>query len=1621
MNLSDVAARLQQLIGQDGTLPLDPALFARPEFTSLHDALTSVLAAVGVSRLRVTGAHVAGTTEVTVDGEAALFGTKPGTIHLQVTGTDKLTATLAFTAPKGWGFADGFPGLPSSYQDLAATPGLIVLAESVLYDFSLASAVLTATSASPELAFAGSLASASVFSFLASALSLPAQPALTGTIRRSGDASAIPNLAVEVGSSTLQIGDLLKLTAIGLHAHTVQADPSTGQAMTSLDLNATIEAGTQDPVQIKLSAPLYGLAQGLALSADFGDKGLSVGRGVRAFAELLRLDPGSFTLPDPLNVLEQFALYSMTCTVTLDPPEVLEVALTVGPPQSWPITTGIEVDDLKASWSITYPFDPAGRRMSASIAGTLALGTVDPKLKFDVLATSAARYSVSGDLMEPMTLEQIATTVNGSPVAGLPDLEVLAASISASTNGDFGVAVGLGDWAIGSVGRTPIVLSSVLASLERQAGVTTGQFLTVLGVGEALLYLSAKLRMSAQAPAGWIFDGGTQPDTTLGIGDLITELATTFGIDHVPDELRSLQLTQLNLHYDTAQSHFTFAAQASFTAGPVPVTAALSVDVAPAKAAAEADPYAASVVGSEGYSATFRLQLTLAGYPFDVVFGADGAGSDVLIADYHKPSADPVELQALVAGLSADLAQAIPPGISLELHEIKFVFLKQAASQWAFGVRLGAGFDLTQLPVIGSHLPADATLGVQGLQILYSSASLTADQTKIINPLLPDGVAKLPDTVGKGISFDADVMLGTASKHLHAAITPPEQAQTRAEAALPDAEAARPDAVPVLEGTVVPRAAAPIPASSTDPVTWLDINKQFGIFSFQRVGVGYEKNRLELALDASVALGPLALSMQALSVSSELTKFDPEFSLRGLGLMFSRPPIAVGGAFLKVPETVGDRTFDSYYGQLIVQVGTFSLKALGGWAPDADPALFFIYLSISAPLGGPPFLFVTGLSGGFGINSSLVLPPIDKVGSCQLLPGQAPPEQETPAATIEAAIDGLKETFRPQGGQYWVAAGIAFTSFEMIEARAVVSVAFGVDLQIGVIGTCAMTFPAGDAPSPVAYIEIDVVASFTPSTGLLSVDGKLSPASYLLGGFVQLTGGFAFYAWFSGEHQGDFVVSIGGYHPAFAKPDNYPAVPRLGLAFSLGPVKVTGQAYFALTPGMFMAGLRLSATFETDSIRAWFDAGVDFVLAWAPFHYEARSWVTIGCSVDLGLFTTSVQIGADLQLWGPEFGGEAVVDLDVASFTIAFGQPRTPPAPVGWDTFAKSFLPPPEPAAQSAAQSAAQPAPRLARAAGPGAAAPAPEPVPNILKASVTTGLISTSDAVDWILDPDHFRILTASTIPANHGLWSTSAASTAELPNAVSSYGRAAAPVTDLAVPAGAMPPEMLLQLDYGAVTYSGTRVWAPELNIGPMKRAKVASYLTVTVRKRQENGQLADYVTGVTVTPQLTASNTALWGAPPDTGPDDSPGINNPNAERLIPATLTGLAISPVPRHPDRISDVSLESLIFGEGRSTGFGYQHPVVDGPYTVTSTISDDGHTFTIDVPGGPPNSLENHDYELSALTDPWVAGQRSATLQELNRLGFGTARADTVQLSQMADTALTDWPSATRIGSETSA
>ncbi len=161
------------------------------------------------------------------------------------------------------------------------------------------------------------------------------------------------------------------------------------------------------------------------------------------------------------------------------------------------------------------------------------------------------------------------------------------------------------------------------------------------------------------------------------------------------------------------------------------------------------------------------------------------------------------------------------------------------------------------------------------------------------------------------------------------------------------------------------------------------------------------------------------------------------------------------------------------------------------------------------------------------------------------------------------------------------------------------------------------------------------------------------------------------------------MLTLGGYHPAFAKPPQFPDVPRLGYRWSLlGVINIKGESYFALTNTCVMAGTRMDATYGPDWIHVWFTAYTDFLISWDPFHYDVEIGVQVGLalSIEICFFACvtidiSLSLGASLHVLGPPLHGEVSIDIAVASVTIAFG-PDPNPAPnyIDWTPFTVKYL-----------------------------------------------------------------------------------------------------------------------------------------------------------------------------------------------------------------------------------------------------------------------------------------------------------------------------------------------------------
>lgn len=665
------------------------------------------------------------------------------------------------------------------------------------------------------------------------------------------------------------------------------------------------------------------------------------------------------------------------------------------------------------------------------------------------------------------------------------------------------------------------------------------------------------------------------------------------------------------------------------------------------------------------------------------------------------------------------------------------------------------------------------------------------------------------------------------------------------------------------------------------PQVMLPVQRSLGPLTVQRLGAGWvqSEHELSLLLDGGVEVGTLAVDLTGLSVGIPVTtpgdfsKYD--LDLQGLGVTFEAGEVELSAALVKVapdPSAQPPRTYAEYDGEALLKAGTFALSAIGSYAHagaggDGYTSLF-VFAVLDADLGGPAFFYVTGVAAGFGYNRQLVLPDMNGVATFPLVEAASDPTKlgatKNPDGSWQmpnpaTALQHMDQYVPPERGEYWLSAGVRFTTFDLINSTALLVVEFGNELEIALLGLSWISLPPPAAPGAsaptdrYAYAELGIEIKLLPAEGEFSATAVLTPNSFLLDPACKLTGGFAFYVWFgSNEHAGQFVLTLGGYHPDFHPPSYFPTVPRLGFNWPMtGDVTVSGDAYFALTPSAVMAGGALQVVFASGDLRAWLTAHMDALIEWAPLHYEVGIGISIGVSFRLHLLfvtvTLSVELGADLELWGPPTGGKVHVSWFVISFTVGFGADSTgPPDPLDWTNadgtgFAQTLLP------HSAPSQAQSPQPMMP-AATEAPVGDAPQPL-GVFTVSITNGLVTSfqdGPATVWVVSPAGFSFSVLTTIPTTE---------------------------VDLEAPSGTAPTVLQasqLSPDPGYF-----------VAIRPMKANVSKSALSITVND-DEHSQVLPLAADFDYKPVLSSVPAAKWGKPLDV--DTDPEMNELLDKRLM-----------------------------------------------------------------------------------------------------------------------------------------
>ena len=356
---------------------------------------------------------------------------------------------------------------------------------------------------------------------------------------------------------------------------------------------------------------------------------------------------------------------------------------------------------------------------------------------------------------------------------------------------------------------------------------------------------------------------------------------------------------------------------------------------------------------------------------------------------------------------------------------------------------------------------------------------------------------------------------------------------------------------------------------------------------------------------------------------------------------------------------------------------------------------FFVYAMLTAGTGGGPTfgpIQFNGIALGYGYNRKLNVPRIEKVAEfplVQMVMGEGGYQKDDTSLDVRtqlgkpledpvSMLEKFKDHVVAEAGQQFACGGVRFTIGGLVDCFALLVVQWNEkSFEIALLGLARFRHTRDLTAKPICYVEMQILMTIKPSEGTFQLQAQLTSNSWILTQDCKLTGGFALFIWFGGEHKGDWVFTLGGYHPRFKRPEHYPVVPRLGLNWPVNDkLTIKGGLYFAVTPACLMLGARLEATFHSGRISAWFTAYLDVVVNWDPIYFEAEIGISLRVEASFFLTSIKVTIAASVQMWGPPVGGIAHIDLTVCSFDIDFGQkrPDKPELIKTWQKFCHNFL-----------------------------------------------------------------------------------------------------------------------------------------------------------------------------------------------------------------------------------------------------------------------------------------------------------------------------------------------------------
>jgi hypothetical protein len=313
-------------------------------------------------------------------------------------------------------------------------------------------------------------------------------------------------------------------------------------------------------------------------------------------------------------------------------------------------------------------------------------------------------------------------------------------------------------------------------------------------------------------------------------------------------------------------------------------------------------------------------------------------------------------------------------------------------------------------------------------------------------------------------------------------------------------------------------------------------------------------------------------------------------------------PTVVGGGFLRF-----DRQKGEYSGVLELKIadkisvkgfGLVTTKLPGGGKGFAFVIIIFVEGFNPIPLGLG--FKLTGIGGLLAINRTFDENALRTGLKEQTLDSVMFPKD--PIRNAPQILGNLNKVFPPATGHHLFGpmVQISWGTPTLITAELALVLEFGQRLRLLILAQVAAILP--DPKNDLVRLQMDAIGVIDFDQGRAELDATLRD-SRLLKKFV-LTGDMAMrLKWQSSPN---FALAIGGLHPAFNPPPNFPKLERVAINLSAGDnPRLRCEAYFALTSNTVQFGARAELYASAAGFSVHGDIGFDVLIQFDPFFFVA--------------------------------------------------------------------------------------------------------------------------------------------------------------------------------------------------------------------------------------------------------------------------------------------------------------------------------------------------------------------------------------------------------------------------------